>query len=116
MTSLAKALLPSSCAASAPGPEAGDPPAADGVGDAGDERRLGPDDDQVGAHLAGEVGDAVPVEQAGRQVAAQGDGVDAGVAGGGDDRVDGRVGGQGADDGVLAGTGSEDENLHGRQG
>ena len=99
----------------AAGAEAGDPAGADDVGDAGHQRGLGADDDQVGAHLDGQVGDALAVQQARRQVAAEGDGVDAGVAGGGDDGVHGRVGGQGGHDGVLAGTGSENENLHGRQ-
>ena len=63
ITSLAKALEPSSCAASLRGAEAGDARLAHGVGDPGDQRRLRADDDQVGAQLDGQRGDAVAVEQ-----------------------------------------------------
>ena len=54
MTCLAKLLLPSMRAAAADGPKQAMPGVAQRVGDAGDERHLGPDDDQVGAHLAGQ--------------------------------------------------------------
>ncbi|GAA2737901.1 hypothetical protein GCM10009867_27000 [Pedococcus aerophilus] len=62
--------------------------------------------------VAGELGDALPVEQPGRQRLAQGDGIHAGVAGSDHHGIDVRVGAQGLDDGVLASTGSDDENLH----
>ncbi|GMA20856.1 hypothetical protein GCM10025862_28770 [Arsenicicoccus piscis] len=91
--------------------EDGDPALAHHVRDAGDERDLGTDHDQVGLDLLRQVGDGRPVGRVG-QGAAQGDLVDARVAGGGDDRVDGRVAQQGGDDGVLSGTGADDEDLH----
>ena len=49
MTSLAKAFDPSSWAAAPDGPKQAIPAAAYGVGDAGDQRRLRADDDQVDA-------------------------------------------------------------------
>ena len=47
MTSLAYALEPSSCAASAVGPNADDPRLDAAVDEAGDQRDLRPDDDEV---------------------------------------------------------------------
>ena len=49
ITSLANALEPSSCGGLPGRAEAGDARGADGVGDPRDQRRLGPDDDEVGA-------------------------------------------------------------------
>ncbi len=100
----------------AAGAEAGDPPGADDVGDAGHQRGLGADDDQVGAHLDGQVGDAVAVEQARR--AGRGTSAMASMPGLPGAAMTASTAGsaaRAADDGVLAGTGSEDENLHGRQ-
>ena len=94
------------------GPEAGDPCSADGVGDAGDEGRLGPDDDEVHAQTGREVDDAVGVADTAGERLAAGDRLDAGVARGRDDGVDGGVEGEGADERVLAGSGADDENLH----
>ena len=56
MTSLANALLPSSCAAAALGPKRAIPGGAHGVGDAGDERGLRADDDEVDAERRREGG------------------------------------------------------------
>ena len=63
MTSLANALEPSSRAASADGPKHGDPAARHGVGDARDQRRLGPDHDEPDAELAGQGGDGGAVHR-----------------------------------------------------
>ena len=49
MISLANAFEPSSRAAAATGPKQRTPAAAQRVGEPGDERRLGPDDDEVDA-------------------------------------------------------------------
>ena len=57
---LENALLPSSRAPSAPGPNVGTPARAQLVGEPGDQRRLGPDDDEV--DLLGDREIAQPVE------------------------------------------------------
>ena len=93
ITSLAKALLPSSRAARGRRPEAGDPAGPDGVRDPGHERRLGPDDDEVGGR-ARRRGRRRPRGAATSTRSAHG-GVDPGVPGGDDDRGDGRVGAAG---------------------
>jgi hypothetical protein len=49
-----------------------------------------------------------------RQLAAERNGIDAKVSGCRDDSVDGGIESQSLDDGVLASTGANDENLHGR--
>ena len=96
MTSLAKALLPSSRGRRGGRPEARRCPAlAHGVGDAGDQRRLGADDDEVDAAADGQGGDAGAVEQAVGQASHRAIGVDAGVARGDDHGVDGGVGAPG---------------------
>src|SRR5690606_987300 len=83
-------------------PEAPDAASSDRVRDPGYQWCLWADDDQVGGDVLGKlrhpggVGDRTPVR------AATGHQVDAGVAGSRQDRVDGRVGGEGAHDGVLA--------------
>ena len=69
MTSLANALEPSSAGGRGGRPEAGDTRGPHGVGDAGDQRRLGPDDDEVGAELVGEGGDRGAVERVDRRAA-----------------------------------------------
>ena len=110
ITSLAKAFEPSSWAAASVGPKQAIPAARDGVGDAGDQRRLGPDDHEVGPEVARERGDRL----AGHRVdVVQGrDGRDARVPRGGVHLVDRRVAGQGEGEGVLAPAGSDDERLH----
>ena len=54
ITSFAKLFDPSILAAARPGPKTGDAVAAERVGDARDERRLGPDHGEVGVEAAGE--------------------------------------------------------------
>ena len=111
ITSLAKALEPSSAAASRRRAEAADPTGTDGVGDPGDQGGLRTDDDQVGVEPDGEVGHGVAVERVDRVQL---------VAKAADPRVarrhvhlgDGRVAGEGQGEGVLAATGADDEGLH----
>ena len=112
MTSLANALEPSSRAASADGPKQGIPAARDGVGHAGDERRLGADDDQPGAELRGQAGDGGAVHRV--DVVEGRDLRDAGVAGRRVHLGDGRVAGQGEDQRVLPPAGPDHEDVHGR--
>ena len=112
MTSLAKALLPSSRAASADGPKHGMPAVAHRVGHARHQRRLRPDDDEVDPERDGERDHPGRVAHPAGQRLAAGDGLDAGVARCGDHGVDRRVERDGTDDGVLAGPGPDDEYLH----
>ena len=112
MISLANALEPSSRAAAPRGPEGGDAARGQEVDEAGDERRLGPDDDEVdglalgrrghGGHVAG-----ADVEQA--RVAR-----DAGVAGRAEHLGLLRRAPERADDRVLAPARADDEDLHDR--
>ena len=53
MTSFAKAFEPSRPGRRGARPEAGDPRLGHSIGKAGDERRLGPDDDEVDGLVAG---------------------------------------------------------------
>jgi hypothetical protein len=92
------------------GAEAGDPAGADGVRRARHQRPLGPDDDEVGALALGEVGHGRGVPR--HEVAAPVVG-DARVARGHEHLVDGGVGLEGPGQGVLAGSGPDDEDLHG---
>ena len=101
MTSLAKDLLPSRRAASAEGPKTAKPGRTAYVGNACDERGLGPDDDEVDLVLPRQGGDRVAVEDVDGD--AQRRRVDAGVAGRRDHRVDLRVGRDGLDECVFAG-------------
>ena len=85
---------------------------ANGIRHARDQGRLRPDDDEIdpgldsqGHHGVG-VGDPTRQGDTAREVG------DAGVARGCDDLVDRRVEAEGADDGVFAGPGPDDENLH----
>ena len=84
----------------------------DGIRHARDQRRLRPDDDEVDTGIQGQrhhgvgVGDPTGQGHTARKVG------DAGVPRGGDDLVDRRVEAEGADDGVFAGPGPDDENLH----
>ena len=114
MTSLANALEPSSCATSRVGPEGAMPRAAEEVDEAVDQRRLGPDDDEVdglalgrrrhGGHVA-----EPDVEQAG--VAR-----DAGVARRAEDLGVLRRAPERADDRVLAPARADDEDRPARGG
>ena len=89
-------------------PEARDAGRAHRVRDAGDERSLRPDDDEVEALRERDDGGGVgEVDGRARRRA--------GVAGGADHLVDGRVAGEREDEGVLAGAAAEDEDLHGGQ-
>ena len=63
ITSLANALDPSSRAAAPEGPKHRDAGRAHRVGDAGDQRRLGPDDDQVDAERGRQRGHRAAVER-----------------------------------------------------
>lgn len=73
------------------------------IRDTGHERGLGPDDDEVDLVALCDIEDRGGVRGVGQRLA-QGDRVDAGVPGGGDDRIDGLVRHEAADDGVFAGT------------
>ena len=114
MTSLANALLPSSLGRLGRGPETGDATLANRVGHPGNQGRLRADDDQVHPQLGGQGSDPLTVQQTPWQLAAQRDGVDAGIAGCSNDGIDRRVERQRPDDGVLASTGANHEYLHGR--
>ena len=83
------------------GPEDGEAGRPAVVGDTGDERRLGPHDDELDLVLAGEGRDRVTVEDVDRD--AESRRVDARVAGGRDHRVDLRVGRNSLDECVFAG-------------
>ena len=109
MTSLANALLPSSWAAAADGPKTGKPaarrrrPRRRRAGPRGRRRR-----GRRRAAVA-RASDRVGVGDVGQRLAT-GDRVDARVAGGGDDGVDRVVRRERPGEGVLTGTGAEDED------
>ena len=91
--------------------EDGDAGGAHRVGDAGHERGLGPDDDEVRAQPTRELRDRSPVELVDRvQPREQ---ADAGVAGCCVQLGHRGVEGERADERVLTGTGADDEDLHG---
>ncbi len=94
-------------------PETGDALGPDGVGHAGHQRRLGSDHDQVGGQFDGEGGDRGRV--GGGHLPQLGHLGDAGVAGGGDEEVDLRVGGQADGEGVFAPAGTDEKYAHGRR-
>ena len=108
ITSLAKALEPSSRAAAARRAEAGDARGADGVGDPGDQRRLGTDHDQVGADPRGQVGDRRAVHRV--DGVQGGDGGDARVARGGVHLGDVGVAGERERQRVLAAAAPDDQD------
>ena len=93
--------------------EAGDAGGPDGVGHPGDQRRLGADHDQVGLQLRRQRGHRGAV--GGIDAALLGDRGRAGVAGRADQRGDRGIGGQRQAEGVLAGTGTDDEDAHSRR-
>ena len=93
-------------------PEAGDPGGPHGVGDPGDQRHLGPDHDEVGLPALRPVGDGLRVAQV--EPVLLGDGRGTGVAGSAGQRGDGGVLRQGEDEGVLTGTGADDQDAHGQ--
>ena len=110
ITSLAKAFEPSSWAAAADGPKQVMPDGGHGVRDAGDQRRLGTDDDQVRADLERQRGDGLAGHRV--DVVEGGDRRDAGVARRDVHLVDPRVARQREGEGVLAPAGSDHERLH----
>ena len=98
----------------ADGPKHGDARGAHGVGDAGDERRLGADDDQARppSSVASAATAAPSRASTGCSSATS---RDAGVAGRAVQRGDVGVEGQRAAQGVFAGAAADDEDLHGSQ-
>ena len=93
--------------------EAGDPGCADGVGDAEDQRHLGPDHDQVGAEPLGQFDDGLAGGDV--DVVLVGDGRGAGVAGGDCQPVHLGVSPQRQQQRMFTGSGSDDEDVHGQQ-
>jgi hypothetical protein len=106
MTSLAKALEPSSCGGLLGGAEHRDARLAHGVGDPGDEGGLRADDDQLGTELGGQRGHGLAVE--GVDLVQLGHLGDARVAGGTVQRGDVGVEGERTAQGVFAGTAADD--------
>jgi hypothetical protein len=92
--------------------EGRDPARADRVGDAGDQGRLGPDDDQVHAEPLGKIGYRGAVHRIHGMTL--GDRRHARVAGGGVDGGDGGVLCQRAGQGVLPASGADDQGGVGR--
>ncbi len=90
--------------------EAGDAPRADGVGDPGDQRRLGADHDEVDAEPLGQVRDRVAVDRVDR--VELGDLGDAGVAGGRVDLLDAGVAGERGGERVLAAATADHQDVH----
>ena len=109
MTSLANALLPSSCAAAADGPKTRNPFARRTSATPATRGASGPDDDEVDGQPGRDLEDGVGVGDVGQRFAA-GDGVDAGVPGGGHHGVDGVVRRERPGQGVLTGSGADDED------
>jgi hypothetical protein len=91
--------------------EAGAARGAQGVGDAGDQGHLRADDDQVCPDVLGQGHDRVGVGHVDRPLLGERD--RAGVAGRADERRDGGVARQRPQQGVLARTGAEHEDVHG---
>ena len=111
MTSLAKALEPSSCAASPEGPKQGMPASRTASATPATSGASGPTTTRSAPSSRGERGDGGAVEGVDRvQLGHLGD---AGVAGGAVQRGDVGVEGQRAAQGVFAGTAADDEDLHG---
>ena len=113
MISLAKALEPSSRDAAAAGPEAGDAGLGQRVGEAVDERRLGPDDHEV-HRLVARSRDQ-PVEVVDAELERARIPRDAGVARRGQEVGRGRRAPQRPHDGVLAPARADDEDPHRRR-
>ena len=91
-------------------PEHGDTPLAHGVRDAGDQRGLRPDDDEVDPQAGGQVGDLGPVHRV--DLVQPCDGSDPRVPGRRVHLADRRIPGEGPGQCVLATAGSDDEDLH----
>ena len=111
MTSLANAFEPSSRAAAPDGPKQAMPALPHGVGDPGDQRRLGTDDDEVGAEPLGQVGDRGARHRV--DGVQRGDGGHAGVAGRGVHLGHRRIEGEREGERVLAAAGADHESPHG---
>ena len=114
MISLANALEPSSWATSRRGAEGGDAARGEQVDEAVDERRLGPDDDEVDGLALGRRGHGGHVADA--DVEQAGVGGDAGVAGRAEHLGVLRRAPERADDRVLAPARADDEDLHAATG
>src|SRR5699024_2152948 len=93
------------------GPEDGERGLSQGIGDPGDQGRLGADDDEIDVERFGQRGHGVRVR--GIDGLGVGDLRDPGVAGCGDDGVDLRVARESEDEGVFTGARTDDKNLHG---
>ena len=92
--------------------EAGDSGGAHGVGDPGDQRHLGPDDDEIGPPAGGPAA-AVAAASRTSSPSCSATAGGAGVARRAGQRGDRGVLRQGEDEGVLTGTGADDEDAHG---
>ena len=90
--------------------EAGDPARPHRIGDTGDQGRLRPNDDEVRAEGDGKIRDRLAVERIHRMDVCVL--CDAGIARGDMHLVYLRVTSQGTHEGVLAGTGSDDQGDH----
>ena len=112
MTSLAKALLPSSRAASADGPKQAMPAARTASATPATSGASGPTTTRSTPSEAASATTPVGVGDPAGQRLAAGHRLDAGVARRGDHGVDRRVEREGTDEGVLAGPGPDDEYLH----
>ena len=110
ITSLANPFEPSMRAAAALGPKQAMPGVPHRVGDARDERDLGPDDDEVGRPVLGERGDGGRVPDV--DAALFGHGGRARVAGGAGERRDAGVLREREDDRMLTSTGTHHEDAH----
>ena len=91
--------------------EARDTALAHRIGSPGDERNLGPDHDEIGLDLIGEITDRLRIRDVdGHDIDLA---RDAGIAGRADDRRDGVIREKRSDESVLASTGADDQDLHG---
>ena len=113
MTSLANVFEPSMRAASAPGPKQAIPAARTTSATPATSGISGPITTRSAAHAFAPAATARGVAHV--QPVLLGDGRGAGVAGSARQRGDGGVLRQGEDDGVLTGTGTDDQDAHGRQ-
>ena len=111
ITALANALEPSSWAACGAGAEAVDPRRTHRVRDAGHERGLRSDDDQVHREVAGERGDGLRIAGVHHVIGA--DLAQSRVAGRDEQGLDAGIGRQREGQGVLAPAGPEEQDVHG---
>ena len=112
MTSLAKAFEPSIRAAAALGPKQAIPAARTASATPATSGTSGPITTRSASHALRPVGDGLRVAHV--EPVLLGDGRGAGVAGSAGQRGDGGVLRQGEDEGVLTGTGADDQDAHGQ--